>query len=307
MDRNKLSVLYFPTTVYLLDDNKQFVDSVAFELSKTFNVQFSTEPETTKNYLVENQLDLKDLFVTDRGEEVDSELGLMVNFNFENICKIHNKINAYESVCSCLIIDYSMPTTTGIEFCRELRSLAVKRIMLTGEGDNQLAVDAFNNHLIDGFVQKNSENMYIKLAKIIAALQKDFFKLVSKEILPLTQIVRDARFPYEAYKKVFDSINMEHTYREYYLLDQLGSYVFYDSDSNPTYLIVRDKMSVEQYVDIAQHANWDEDYLAAMREYKKCPILITDVDKQLNVCDWANSLRDIIPLENGGDYFYCIV
>ncbi len=53
-----------------------------------------------------------------------------------------------------LVIDYAMPVMHGMEVCKELSHLPIKKLMLTGEADDKLAVQAFNQKLINKFIRK---------------------------------------------------------------------------------------------------------------------------------------------------------
>jgi CheY-like chemotaxis protein len=47
-----------------------------------------------------------------------------------------------------LVVDYSMPTINGIEFCKQLGDKHVYKILLTAEADSDIAINAFNDGII---------------------------------------------------------------------------------------------------------------------------------------------------------------
>jgi CheY-like chemotaxis protein len=48
-----------------------------------------------------------------------------------------------------LVVDYAMPGKNGLQVLQDLPSLTADRILLTGQADAQIAVAAFNAHLIE--------------------------------------------------------------------------------------------------------------------------------------------------------------
>ena len=64
-----------------------------------------------------------------------------------------------------------MPKMTGVEFCRAIRGLPVKTILLTGKASLETAISAFNEGVIDCFLQKQDSNVSTALRREIKRLQ----------------------------------------------------------------------------------------------------------------------------------------
>ncbi len=83
---------------------------------------------------------------------------------------------------SVLVVDYSMPSMNGIEFCEKIKSSSIKKILLTGYGTPADAVRAFNNNTIHYYLKKNDENMLQDLEVAIQQLQHAYFNELSSSL-----------------------------------------------------------------------------------------------------------------------------
>ena len=68
------------------------------------------------------------------------------------------------------VVDYSMPTMSGLRVLGELTAWLGSRILLTGRADEQLAVSAFNQGLIQQFIPKQSIDIRQRLTEAIQGL-----------------------------------------------------------------------------------------------------------------------------------------
>lgn len=71
------------------------------------------------------------------------------------------------------VVDYSMPTMSGLEALRHLPNLPVLRVLLTGRADDHIAVMSFNAAEIDRFIAKQAQDIAAQLTGAIAAAQRE--------------------------------------------------------------------------------------------------------------------------------------
>lgn len=88
----------------------------------------------------------------------------------------------FGSVVSVIIVDHRMKPIDGIELCQRIKNVPSKRIMLTSYKDNDLAVKALNNKLIDAFLLKTEDNILNLLSSTIKKCTIEFFKDLSAGI-----------------------------------------------------------------------------------------------------------------------------
>lgn len=74
---------------------------------------------------------------------------------------------------SVLIVDYMMPGMNGLDLLRRLGSCPSRRVLLTGEADAAVAVEAFNSGLIQKFIPKTTPNLYKELRRFADEMHLD--------------------------------------------------------------------------------------------------------------------------------------
>ena len=74
-----------------------------------------------------------------KNNEEDASTSLQVNF--DQTSSIMSQLQSADMI-STVIVDYDMPSQNGIDFCRQLSDLPIKKVMLTGRADYKLAVDS---------------------------------------------------------------------------------------------------------------------------------------------------------------------
>ena len=89
---------------------------------------------------------------------------------------------------SVAIIDFAMPSMTGVELCRKIKHLPVKKVLLTGKTGDATAVAAFNEGLIDLFLVKHDPDLPDKLRRIIRELQYAYFKDLTAPLEPIAKL-----------------------------------------------------------------------------------------------------------------------
>jgi CheY-like chemotaxis protein len=65
------------------------------------------------------------------------------------------------------VVDFSMPTMTGLDVLKALPVWPANRVLLTGKADESIAVSAFNDGLIDRFVPKQHPDIGTHLARVL--------------------------------------------------------------------------------------------------------------------------------------------
>ena len=80
----------------------------------------------------------------------------------------HSQRYALTQVC---VVDYSMPGMDGLQVLSELVDWPGLRVLLTGQADEQIAVDAFNRGLIEQFIAKQTPDISRRLIETLGRLQ----------------------------------------------------------------------------------------------------------------------------------------
>lgn len=125
---NVLPLFSHTLTVALIDDDSLFLEAISALLKENYPLKTFNNPIIAVNFFYNYYSLLPSLKLT---RDCTEEIGV-------------------------IIIDHNMPGMNGIEVCRKLKLLPVKKILLTGEGSDKLAIDALSEGIIDCFIRKDS-------------------------------------------------------------------------------------------------------------------------------------------------------
>lgn len=167
-----LSVYRHPTLTVLIDDSRSFLDSLAFQLSPQLALKLFHEPLAAIAWLRHMAR-----YAPVRAG-YDERLNTLARCNgTTDLDPIHHTVTNRQrfDLPAVLVIDFSMPQMNGVEFCAAVRDLPCKKILLTGQSDESIAIDAFNRKLIDSFIEKRDPDAINRLESEIFRLHEDFF------------------------------------------------------------------------------------------------------------------------------------
>src|SRR5688572_8198408 len=187
---DKISIghpFYFPTQAVLIDDDPDFLEGVSLMLNKNLSYKLFQSATSALSYVNQAHLHVNIIqrcYTNYRTGPLESD-----SLTHIDIGKIHHEVlNGYRfQTCSSVIVDYSMPEMNGLEFLMSLKNPFIRKVLLTGQADMELAIKAFNQQLIDQFIDKHDPRLKQKLNATIASFQDQYFrrsfKLITDPIL----------------------------------------------------------------------------------------------------------------------------
>jgi CheY-like chemotaxis protein len=152
---------------------------------------------------------------------------------------------------SLVIVDYAMPGLNGLDLCAQLINSPYKKILLTGKAEQALAVEAFNNGLIDGYIRKDDPQFLDNFNEMVRRLQHLYFKTLSTPMLSNLQQTTDCALNLATYQKLYQHYYEQYNIKESYLIDTTGSLLMLDDQSLPHWLITRSGSQMQAYTDLA--------------------------------------------------------
>jgi CheY-like chemotaxis protein len=154
--RLQLPIYQHPALTVFIDDNQPFLDSLAFRFDSRFPYKCMSDAQQAIDWLTEahHAQQQKEKTIRMRYDEdgmtLEKRSALL---DLSDICKtVQNKRRF--CIPAVVVVDYAMPHMNGIEFCRKIQHIPCKKVLLTGNADEKIAVEAFNNHVIDFFIKK---------------------------------------------------------------------------------------------------------------------------------------------------------
>jgi CheY-like chemotaxis protein len=208
-----------------------------------------------------------------------------------------------------LVVDYAMPSMHGVDVCKELRHLPIKKIMLTGEADDEIAIDAFNQGIIDKFIRKGVPSALV--ASAICELQKKYFADLSTIIID--SLTKNPEYPPSClddpiFIKFFNEFCSQQKYTEFYLLDAMGSFLFLDDDANPTFLIVKDEDGMQAGYEMLElcDTSIDNHLLASLQHKEKLLYFFDMASQKSDPATWSQYVHVAKKIMGKDNYYYAI-
>lgn len=181
---------YHPTTCLIIDDDRLFLDSVDYNYADVILCATEQLPERGIERLLKDAegtglitIEEANRQPFDEGDEGDPVIRLPAS----RIAAMARDPARFSRI-SVVVVDYAMPTMTGVEFLRKIKNLPVKKVLLTGKTGDATAVAAFNEGLINLFLVKQNPELPDKLAGIIEDLQYSYFKDITAPLCPISKL-----------------------------------------------------------------------------------------------------------------------
>lgn len=299
---NRIPCIYMPTQVVMVDDNQSFLENVRLSIHDYQEVISYCDPISALNKLTTYKpiLNSSNIFNNISYDELDDKN--IVSVDYKNLASLLN----FKHEISLLIVDYSMPEINGIDFFNKLKTLPVKKIMLTGEADNNIAVEAFNEGLIDHFIIKGIENGIDNLNYYVNKCKQHYF--IDSKLNQLISINSPI-------KETSDYINLVNKWikdfiiARFFQFNQYGSLIGFDKQNRTYAFYIIKEEDFATYFEIAESQGADERLLGLLAEKKMVPVFISDESMKLPVSQWDSLLY---PVEgcfefNLEKYYFCCV
>lgn len=312
MTQTNLLCCYFPSTVLFLDDNESFLVNLGLKLNAmTSRILYSDYNKalrklTTQTAKLGEYIPKIIEHISDNEQELNAEKYQAFNIQFPSIYEeIYNE-NRF-SLISTIFVDYHLIESTGIDFCREIAELPCTKIMLTGEAGYDIAVEAFNEGIIDKFISKDSNNLFEEINHNIDWAQKKYFhKIFDHSALLMKD--KNPLLTDQFFNKIFNEVLIRYSIVEYYLLDASGSFLLLDKAANPMILTIKEDKELSEYVKIAKENGVDVEIIRVLQSGAKVPFFFTEQDHRELPSNWQDYLHNANNFigENNSKYYYAI-
>ncbi len=181
--------LYHPTTCLVIDDDRLFLDSFDYNYADVTLCATEQRPEQAIQRLLKDSgqtaltIEEANRAPVDEGESGDPVIRLPAS----RIAAMASDPARFSRV-SVVVVDFAMPSMTGVEFLQKIKHLPVKKVLLTGKAGDSTAVAAFNEGLINLFLVKQDPDLPDKLRRIIRELQRRYFKDITAPLKPIAKL-----------------------------------------------------------------------------------------------------------------------
>ena len=305
MTSPKIICFYHPTSVVIVDDNTVFLENLPENLSGISQYKLFNFPEKALAYLEEQK---KSLLTSDdfSGKTDDLATGKALNINLPKIRSLAENKHRFETPL-VIIVDYDMPEMNGLEFCQKLDG-QYKKIMLTAAADDKLAVQAFNDGIIDKFIAKDDPNIFEKIDRAVHSLQQSYFATLSTPIAKELTTTPSSFFANPIFQDFLKDFMQKNNINEFYLTDSVGSFLLIDKRNERFWLSVQSDRQIENYLQIIQDDdNAPKEIINALDKKEKLLCLFSEEDFNQPVENWGAYLHAAHKIEGLNYAYYSFV
>ncbi len=290
MNLTKLPLCYYPTTTILIDDNENFLTQMSnFLNTRNIPCAYYGDPKEALHYInheYQNDPFARRCLTPDPDRNIDS---FTLRFDYRKIhCEIYNPLRFRQ--VSVAVVDYAMPAQDGLSVCRQIEDQLCTKLLLTGEVGCSIAVNAFNDGLINKFVQKGSVDLPDILIECLRDLQLKYFINLTEAVLTKVKADLFNQTPLclsdPEFIKQFCQIVNDNSIVEYYLLDEHGSFLMLNAEGKANWLLVKSEDDMVAITDQAQDQHACTEIISALSSRTLIPYFHTDEDWNIGYDDF---------------------
>ena len=246
---------FFPTQVIMVDDDPDFLDGISLMLDKNTSYKLFQSASEALDYANQShkQVSLQERCYSNyKTGPQDSD-----SLSHVDIGRLYEVIYNGErfQTSSTVVVDYSMPEMNGLEFLMELKNPFIKKVLLTGQADTELAIKAFNKQLIDQYIDKHDPRLKQVLNSTISVFSEQYFRSSYKLITdPIIASHHDTFLTDAKFQEYFYDLRLKTQCMEYYMIDHPHTgYLMVDRKGRKRGLIVyREEALSEHIADLKQ-------------------------------------------------------
>jgi CheY-like chemotaxis protein len=300
----------FPTTVIFVDDSAAFLANLSLQLDSGLAFRMFESPAGALAAL--NGSDaiappVENFFSPHRDHDTDHHRQHVVRVSLDLIHReVHNE-KRFDQV-SVAVVDFDMPEMNGLEFCRTIKNQTIRKILLTGKADERIAVQAFNEGIIDRFILKQEPDVITVLNRAIHETQQLYFSQIARMLSDVLSVGSHSFLSDPLFAELFREIQEERRIVEHYLACAPEGLLLLDSVGTSYLLIVRTEEQLQSDYEIAFDQNAPEELLAVMRRRDMLPYFWkTQGNYSPAYQDWRACLHKATEFKGKDWYLYTVI
>lgn len=274
MQHFSIPTCYFPSTAVFVDDSRDFLLNFVLQLDEGLAYRVFDSPFDALECIDKKRCELELLSQRCISEYTEAKNCPLTNHTINlDLAAIHAEVYNPRrfSEISVVVVDYAMPGMDGLEFCRRIEDTHIKKILLTGQADEKLAIEAFNEGLIHRYIKKSDPDVANLITKSIHDLQLQYFQTMSDMVVRMLAVTSPSCLHDKKFAEFFWSLCKEKGIVEFYLADHSGSFLMLDDDAQFNFLIVKNQEDMRLYYDMALDNGAGEEVLDQLLNGEKIP------------------------------------
>jgi CheY-like chemotaxis protein len=250
---NLLPLLLSFAQVAIIDDDADYVDSLAFSIPSQFNASLHVAPSTFDEVMRVSSANLQL-----EQQRFYSIVETQLEFGGRSLPLVLRYLSSpirFE-ITAVAMADYSMPIEDGVSLMTRHKYLGLQRILLTGQADNGLAVNAFNAGAIEMFLPKQSPDLLHKIRdglelhlKASAAIRGQLLSRALPTALAAALVDKAVVHKVVQYLASMGVV-------EYVMLGRPMGFVAIRADGSPLWIQIEDETSLAGLAELLEESNW---------------------------------------------------
>jgi len=310
INHNLIQPFYFPTSVIFVDDNTDFLENLSLQLDPDLAFLLYGSPIealTVVNETSNPSTPIERLFScygnTDNAPRPHHAIDVKLD-------KVHREVynqRRFEQI-SVAVVDYDMPGIDGVEFCKNIKNTSIKKILLTGKADEKIAVQAFNQGIIDCFITKQDKDVTSTLNKSVSRLQHAYFRQTERMLADTLAICRFDFLRDPLFQEEFNTICARLKIVEFYLCSEPDGMLMLNAKGESYLLIVPSEDTLLSQYEIAVEMGAPQELLTALKSNKIVPYFWRNEGHYFpEYINWRNDLFPATEFKGKKNYTYAIV
>lgn len=298
---------YYPTTIVLVDDNQRFLDNFTLHLDESLAWRcFSSANEALEHInqqAARVHLDQRCFFwYRESSAQEDNVLRLDLTLIEREI----SDPSRFKDI-SVVIVDYDMPEMNGLALCQRIRDPRIKKILLTGVADEKVAVQAFNDGIIDRFLMKSDPAITDRINQAIRDCQRKYFQEVSS-MIQNTLALKSPEFLYDnTFIEYFFSLKKAHSFVEYYYVEDPTGFVLVSDTGDLSRLLVYSEADLQRLLFALKRHHPPAFFQQQVSSGRAVPWLWENPEDlgPEDAFDWTEHLHEAERIGQGNNTWFC--
>lgn len=310
MKPHAIQPFYFPTTVVFVDDSTPFLANLSLQLNPQLAFKLFHSPLRALAALDHEHTPVpidSELFSLYRHREDARYADHVIHVSLDKVHRELHNADRFGQV-SVVVVDYDMPEMNGLEFCRQLKNSSIKKILLTGKADEQLAVQAFNAKTIDRFIRKQDSNAMALLNNTIVELQQEYFQDMEQLLSGALSVGTHLFLRDPVFAQRFQQIQQTLGIVEHYLTCAPQGLLMLDAIGTAHLMLVQDEASVQEMYEIAYDQAAPDELLLQLRSGRWLPYFWKTEGHYASIySDWQAYLHPATEAQGKDSYLYAVI
>jgi CheY-like chemotaxis protein len=308
----QMPLFNYPSTVVWVDDSEIFIKSIqknSQEFNPNFIKTFECPLECLKFFANYKPANLEESFLLSCKNYEESDLvdHAPTDINFEKICLAFEGDKIKEEV-SVIIVDQNMPGMNGIDLCKQLSHLPIKKILLTGAITEDEVISAFNNRIIDCYIRKNSDKVIDDIKIHVKLLTEKYFSERSSALLSHLEADKKLHFSDPAFISFFAEWCKKNNIIKYFFFDKLGNMRVIDDKNKVSNFIIYNNDTLNEFIHLNNLTDEPNEFIQVISSKHKLPFFGERKNGwEIASNEWAKYLYPCSIANGRIEYYWCVV